>query len=303
MTVLRVTPQIIAQSTLQNLNGQIKKILELQEQLATGLKVNSPSDDATATGQAISARTAIAKQEQYLANMSAVGPQLSESESVLDTVIDVMQRAYELTTEGANGTFSQTQLDEIATEINQLLETVVSEGNHITDNRYIFAGTRTLQAPFEATRDADGNITAVAYVGNDESIEVAIGDNVSLVVNETGYDAFQSTQDIFQLLIDIRDDLSTGDQGSLSEVRLAEIDTAIDQLLMSLTRVGSIEARIESTTASAEDSIIRLKEVLSDAIDADYAETVVNLNVQSNAYQAALDAASRVIQPSLLDYT
>ena len=303
MTVLRVTPQIIAQSTLQNLNGQIKKILELQEQLATGLKVNSPSDDATATGQAISARTAIAKQEQYLANMSAVGPQLSESESVLDTVIDVMQRAYELTTEGANGTFSQTQLDEIATEINQLLETVVSEGNHITDNRYIFAGTRTLQAPFEATRDADGNITAVAYVGNDESIEVAIGDNVSLVVNETGYDAFQSTQDIFQLLIDIRDDLSTGDQGSLSEVRLAEIDTAIDQLLMSLTRVGTIESRIESTTASAEDSIIRLKEVLSDAIDADYAETVVNLNVQSNAYQAALDAASRVIQPSLLDYT
>jgi flagellar hook-associated protein 3 FlgL len=47
---------------------------------------------------------------------------------------------------------------------------------------------------------------------------------------------------------------------------------------------------------------VQLKQVLSDNIDADYAETVLNLNAQTNAYQTALNAAARVIQPSLLDF-
>ena len=41
---------------------------------------------------------------------------------------------------------------------------------------------------------------------------------------------------------------------------------------------------------------------LSDAIDADYAEVITELNAQTNAFQAALSAAARAILPSLLDY-
>jgi len=42
--------------------------------------------------------------------------------------------------------------------------------------------------------------------------------------------------------------------------------------------------------------------VISDNIDADFAEVALNLNAQTNAFQAALNAGSRVIQPSLLDF-
>jgi flagellin-like hook-associated protein FlgL len=51
-----------------------------------------------------------------------------------------------------------------------------------------------------------------------------------------------------------------------------------------------------------EDSVDQLKEALSDNIDADYAEIVINLNAQSNAYTAALQAAGSIIQQSLLDF-
>ena len=204
--------------------------------------------------------------------------------------------------QGANGTYAQSQLDQMAIEINQLLEGVLDQANHETSGRYVFAGTHTLALPFEATRNAQGEITAVTYVGNDENIKIAISDGVNVIVNETGTDVFLTNQDIFQLLIDIRDDLRAGDQNSLRTLRLEELEVAQDQILISLARIGAIQNRIERAGANMEEFIVQLQKVLSDAIDADYAETVIHLNAQSNAFQAALDAAARVIQPSLLDF-
>jgi len=59
---------------------------------------------------------------------------------------------------------------------------------------------------------------------------------------------------------------------------------------------------LDTTEENLRTANIEFHRVISDSIDADLAEVVVNLNTQTNAYQAALNAASRVIQPSLLDY-
>ena len=176
------------------------------------------------------------------------------------------------------------------------------QANHQTNGRFIFGGTRTSASPFEATRNADGDITAVTYVGNDEPIHVAISDGTNVVANETGADAFVGAQDILQLLIDIRDDMLAGNQVSLQEVRLAELDGSCDQLLVAMARIGSIQNRLERTGVDIDDFMIDYRELLSDTLDADFGDVVVRLNAQSNAYQAALNAAARVIQPSLLDF-
>lgn len=299
---MRVTQQLMVSRVLGNLNNQTGKLLALQEQLATGLKVNAPSDDPLAARRAVNIRANIGAIEQYITNLSTAGPQLTESTNALQTVVDVLQRAQVLTVQGATGTNNQTQLDQIAIEIDQLLETAVAEANHQTNGRYVFGGTRTTAPPFTVTRDAENRITAVAYQGNDEAIRIAIGDSVDVAINETGSDAFQSSQDIFQMLIAIRDNLRAGDQASLQNQRLAELPAARSQLLISLARIGAVQNRIEQATANAENAVQQLRSALSDSIDADYAETVVNLNAQSNAYQAALNAAARVIQPSLLDF-
>lgn len=287
--------------TLNNLNAQTRRLLELQQQLSTGQKVNTPSDDPLAARRAVNLRTAITKSEQYLDNITAADPQLIETVTALQTVVSSIQRVQELTIQGANGTYSQEQLDNIAAEIDALLEGALSQGNHQTNGKYIFGGTRTLAEPFEATRDGQGRITAVTYQGNDENVRIAVADNALVTVNETGGRAFQSTQDLFQVFIDIRDNLEAGDQESLQD-RLAELDELQDQVLMAEARVGATQNRLERLTTNIEDQIQQLRETLSDNIDADYAETVINLDAQTNAFQAALNAAARVIQPSLLNF-
>ena len=302
MGSLRVTQGMIVARSLSDLNRQTRRLLELQEQLATGLKVNSPSDDPLAARRAVNIRSVIAKQEQYITNISSAGPLLAESGTSLQTVVSVLQRANELALQGATGTSSQTQMNALAIEVNQLIEATLTEANHQTNGRYVFGGTRTLDAPFVATRDAEGQITAVTYQGNDEAIEIGVTDGISVQINETGEDAFLSGQDVFQTLIDIRDNLLSGDKTSLQTDRLTELGDAQDQLLISMAAMGATQNRLETLTTNTEASVDQLRVTLSDNIDADYAETVVNLNAQSNAYRAALEAAARVIQPSLLDF-
>jgi len=300
--VVRVTQGLMVQRTLNNLNYHLRRLARLQNELATGLKVNTPSDDPIAARRAVNTRTSIQKNEQYIRNIESVGLGLTATDTSIQTTLQGLQRALELSVQGANGTNSQTQLDSIASEINQLLEEVVVQANQQASGRYIFGGTRTLNPPFVAARDAEGDIIAVSYEGNDERTSIAISDGITVNVNEPGSDVFLPRQDVFQVLIDIRDSLRAGDQASIQNVLLEELDTSMDQLLISMARVGAVQNRLERSSANIEEFNIELQTLLSDTIDADYAETIINLNAQSNAFQAALNAGARVIQPSLLDF-
>jgi flagellar hook-associated protein 3 FlgL len=159
-----------------------------------------------------------------------------------------------------------------------------------------------MEPPFVATRDASGNITAVAYEGNDERIQVAISDGITVDANEPGSAVFLSEQDLFQVLIEVRDSLYAGNQAAVQNQLLADLGQGMDQLLTSMARVGAIQNRLERSSDDMQEFGVQLQTALSDTIDADYAETIMNLNAQSNAFQAALNAGARVIQPSLLDF-
>ncbi|MCH8203678.1 MAG: flagellar hook-associated protein FlgL [Candidatus Hydrogenedentes bacterium] len=299
--VTRITQGMLVQRTLNNLNQQLRRISVLQDQLATGRRVNRPSDNPIDARRAMNLRTIIAKNEQFQANISDASPQLQESASTVLNMVDIMLRALELTTQGANEVVGQSQLDSIALEIDELLEAAVVAGNHRTNNRSIFAGTRTLADAFDVTRVA-GQITAVTYAGNDQPIEINISEGVRSEVNVTGSDVFQKNVDIFAVLIGIRDDLLAGDQASLRDVRLAEIATGREQLLSSVAQIGAVQNRLERLQSNLADFNIDFQELLSDKIDADFAETVLGLTVAETALNAALNAAARVLQPSLLDF-
>ncbi|GMU92052.1 MAG: hypothetical protein AMXMBFR4_11100 [Candidatus Hydrogenedentota bacterium] len=302
MGTTRITQGILVQRALINLQRQSVRILDLQTQLASGQRVNAPSDDPVDARRAMNARAIIAENEQYLRNISSTGPRLEETVTSLQTVSDRILRLRELTLKGANGTNDQNTLNIIAQEVNQILEGLVNTANHQTNGAYIFAGTRTRTPAYSVTRDVNGNITAVTYDGNNEDIQVQIGDNTRLVVNEKGSEVFQGAQDLFQTVIDIRDNLLAGDQNSLQNARLTELEALRQQMGQGIARVGAIQNRFSASEAELEDFQVQLKSVLSDAIDADFADVIINLNAQSNAFQAALNAASRVIQPSLLDF-
>jgi len=255
------------------------------------------------TARALGLRTSISITNQFMVNVRDATAFANESESSLRVVIDSLHRARELTLSGATGTLNQEQRDIIAQEIDELLETVVDQANTESNSRYLFAGTRTRIAPFEKSVDpVSGEITAVSYVGNSERFSVQVSPGVTVPVNEPGDQVFQSLQDTFQTLIDIRDDLRAGDTDSLSTVRLGEIDAVMTQVLDGTALFGARMNRLALVGERLEDQLLSFRTQLSETEEADFAETVVNFETQQNALQAALSAGARVLQPSLLDF-
>lgn len=301
MASIRVTQQLLVDRVLNNLSASSRRLLRLQDQLATGQRVNQPSDDPLAARRALNARAEIARNEQYLTNISTISPGLQATETSILTMVDLLQRVRELTLQGSNGANSQLQRDQIATEINQLLEQAVVQGNTVSNGRHVFGGTRTTSPAFTPTRNPQGEITAVAYAGNDEEISIEISDGVRVVSNLTGQDVFLANADTFQMLISIRDNLRAGNLDGLQS-DLQTMQTVSDQFLAATARIGATTNRVEQVDATLRTVNIQLTKLISDNIDADFAEVTINLNLQSNVFTAALQAGARVIQPSLLDF-
>jgi len=299
----RITQQILVESVLADIRHAQTRLAHSLRTVSTGRRINAPSDDPVGTARALDLRTAISSTNQFIVNVRDATSFASESEATLRAVIDSFHRVRELTVRGATGTLNQEQRDTIALEINQLLESVVDHANTESNNRYLFSGTRTRIRPFQATRDpVSGEITAVSYAGNSERFSVQISPGITVPVNEPGDSVFQSLQDTFQTLIDIREDLRAGDTDSLSNVRLAEVDNVMTQLLDSTALFGAKMNRLELVQQRLEDRLLGFGEHLSDTEDADLAEAVVRLNIQQTALEAALNAGARVLQPSLLDF-
>jgi len=302
---VRVTQRMLVNRVLNNLNQQSRGILNLQEQLSTGLRVNRPSDDPLAVRRAVNAQSEIGKNEQFLSNITSIGPQLRETESAVQSSIQIMQRMTELTLQANNGTNTQVQRDQIASEANELLEDLLTQGNRVSNGRYVFGGSRTQSEPMLASRNANGEINGVFYAGDVEQIEVEISEGLTVASNQPGLQTFFSTNaqsvDIYTTLIDIRDAMRAGNSAAMAN-GISDLETAQEQLSVVLSRVGAVQNRLERAETTLESVNIQLEETVSDNIDADFAEVALNLNAQSNAYQAALNAGARVIQPSLLDF-
>lgn len=302
---IRVSQRLLIDRALNNLGGQTRRLLKLQEQLSTQLRVNRPSDDPLAARRAINARDEIAKNAQFLTNISTTSVGFQDAETSILNVNSQVIRVKELSLQGVNNTNGPAQREQFAVEINQIIESVVQQANKLTNGRYIFGGTRTDNPPFVATRNANNEITSVAYEGNDNKISAEVSDGVYVNINETGQDVFLSnsptTVNIIDVLIGIRDNLRAGNVNPVQD-QIGQLDQARDQLLAAASRIGSVQNRVEALAENISDIDTQLKAVLSESIDADYADVLVELNAESNAYQAALNATARVIQPSLLDF-
>ncbi|GMA88884.1 hypothetical protein GCM10025868_41340 [Angustibacter aerolatus] len=83
---------------------------------------------------------------------------------------------------------------------------------------------------------------------------------------------------------------------------LADLDEAVSGVLGRLTAAGTRYARADSHQQAAADQVLALKSTLSGVENIDLPSTIMEPQLQQTAYQSALGATAKVLQPSLLDF-
>lgn len=171
--------------------GSESQYNDLAVQASTGKKVLKPSDDANATVNILNTNTKMNQLNGYLGNMKLAQNDLNVLDDSLASTTTSLQKANDLAVQASNGTCSNTELDNIKTQIDQILENVTDIANTKYNGNYIFSGTKTGTQAY--TTDSAGNIT---YNGTPETGSyqryVQISDGVKEQINVSGDQVYGS---------------------------------------------------------------------------------------------------------------
>lgn len=309
---MRITTSMVQRNILSDLNGISSKLTKTQMKAASNKEINRPSDDPFATAQAMALRQSLSANQQHQRNVEdAIGWQDATEQALMD-ITESVEKAKSLLVQGSSDSLDQTSRDAIASELEQLIEGIKQTANTSYRGSYLFAGTETSTRPYAATSSpyvpADD-----AYLGDEAGWNPAmpgiireIGPGVSVSINVVARQMLGDGQGVGdgKLLDVMRDAVDNLRAGNSTALRgdMDRLETNFDSLLEVRAGNGAKTNRLEAALGRLTQLEESVTDQLSKTEDADIAKTLIELNSQTAAYQAALRAGASIVQTSLMDF-
>lgn len=310
---MRITTSMVQRNILADLNNISGKLTRTQMKAASNKEISRPSDDPFGTTQAMALRQSLAMNRQHQSNVEdAIGWQDASEQALID-ITESVQDARRLILQGGTDSSDQTSRDAIASELEQIIEGIKQTANTSYRGSFLFSGTETSSRSYLPTSNpyvpADDQ-----FQGDEAGMDPAIpgvireiGPNVQMTINVVGRDFLGDGQGaadnkLLHVLRDAVDHLRAGDGASLRGTDVDRLDTNFDYLLEVRAANGAKTNRLEAALgrlSQLEESVLGQ---LSQTEDADMAKTLIDLNSQTAAYQAALRAGASIVQSSLMDF-
>ncbi len=294
---MRVTQSMLSSNMLRNLSNSYNKMGKLQEQIATGKKVNRPSDDPVSVMKGLGYRMQVDKVHQFQRNIGEVHNWLDNTDDALDHVGSALHRANELVVSGSTDTMTADDREKLVEELKQLQNQIRDLANTKVGNKYIFSGTKTNTPLFE-----DG-----VYQGDDpdnpgfgSTVEIEVFDGVTLDVNTSG-EIFKDVDTVFNdIIAGLEDDTINGQEEF--DKAIGEIQGSLDSVLAVRADVGARQNRVEMMTERLASLEVTSVKQMSDNEDVDFEKVIIEMITEESIHRAALSVGARIIQPSLVDF-
>ena len=114
--------------------------------------------------------------------------------------------------------------------------------------------------------------------------------------------AVSSGGSLFDMVIYLRDRLYEGDTIDIGGSALKGIDMAQNHLVDTMGRLGAQDERLQIVQRRIEATVPEIQQRNSNETDLDMAEAATDLKMLEYTHKAALGAAGRILQPTLLDF-
>ena len=187
---IRITQGMMYARALDDVQSGLYRYTQLQQEVASGRRINRPSDDPAAALRILPLRSDLRDLSQLSSNVSLARETLNTGSASLEDASSLMARVRELTTQASNGTMNSSDRQSIAAEVDQLLNQVLGIAKSRRGDRFLFGGTENGSPPFSLT--TSGGHTHATYNGNRESLEVDVAPGVSTALNIPGDSIFLS---------------------------------------------------------------------------------------------------------------
>lgn len=182
---MRISSNTIYDSNVTAMNQQQARLLQTQQQIASGRRMAVASDDPVAATRALEISQADATNTQYASNRDSARNTLTIAESTLQAVTSLIQDTHDSAISAGNSSLTSSGRKIIATDLTAKLQELVGLANS-TDGlgNYLFAGFQSRTKPFVDTA------TGVGFFGDDGQHLVQVAANRQLASSDSGADVF-----------------------------------------------------------------------------------------------------------------
>jgi flagellar hook-associated protein 3 FlgL len=282
---MRVNPLYMT-DLVSSLDATSSTEAQLTEELASGSRVNSLSNDPVATGENVLLSAQIASDDSFSQTASSTQSMLQVSDSVLGTVVSQLTSAISLATEANNGTMNASDLESISNQLAGVRDEVLSMANTTYLGRYVFAGSQGGTTPFVLNTSTS---PAVATYQGDEDVnylETPNGQKIQL--NVPGDQIFSAAgSDVLGTLNQLVADYSSGTTAATAVADTQALSTALSHVSQQRVLIDNSISRLTSAETYTQSEGTQLTSVQTNLLQADVGQIATQLST-SETQQAAL---------------
>ncbi|MCH8146477.1 MAG: flagellar hook-associated protein FlgL, partial [Planctomycetes bacterium] len=176
----RVSQSMRTSFVTSSLRRNQLELLSTQTRIASGQRFISPSDDPVASSRVMDLTHMLARQSQFMANVSHGDNVLAAADSAVTEINSLLIEAQTLASQNVSNLTSAAEREADAELIAAIRHQLQLVGNRQFDGRFIFAGRDTTDRPFIEV------LSGVAYVGDTGDLLTRVSDAQTAVINVPG---------------------------------------------------------------------------------------------------------------------
>lgn len=301
---MRIATAYAQQLAVDGISERQAKLIEAQQQLASGKRVSKPSDDPMAAAQAEKLRSREARIEAEQRAATHARQMLSSADGALGDATDLLQVARETLLAAANATATAQDRAMQAEQLRQIRGQLLAVANRGDGTGgYVFGGQGALSAPVDPSGTAYLAQAGTQVVGQAQQYPVSLDGRENFVAIRTP----TGTESIFERLDTAIATLSNpattpAAAAAAAGTAISAVDRAIDRFGVTRTVVGERLRGLDVHEQALASGSIENQSRLSDLVDLDFARGAGNMIQQQTSLEAALKSYAQVARMTLFDY-
>ncbi len=192
---MRITTNMMAMNMLRNINNNLTRMSDRQDQLSTGKRISSPMQDPVGIAKVIKYKSDLAEIDQYDRNTDDALSWLEYTESAMVSLGESYKRLSELAIQGANSTYSEVDRIIMKKEVEQIKAHIITTANSSFAGRYVFSNNKTNTKLMRSDGRYNFDITSYETAEGSKTLyQVGVGENI--IINTNGIDLFGYKEEI-----------------------------------------------------------------------------------------------------------
>lgn len=282
------------------INIQRSRLSVLRERLASGKRINRPSDDPAGAEMVLNLKTSVKQLQQFERSAKAVGTKLTSADDALSGYILALDRAKTLLSRGLSEISNQQTREAAAVELESIRGHMLSVANTKSGDDFVFGGTRQNAPPFDPVTAAPAATASSRQFVQIEpgAAPIAAGVTAESLFSDASSSIFT---DLDNAIAALRGTGNPAADRAALESTMSRLTVFGNLAGLAQAQVGANMNAAEAALENLSSNILTFDGRITDIEGADFAETAVSLSQAQQALDATLQVAAQG-RRSLFDF-